>query len=225
MKNQRIIVIGNGMVGHHFIDALSSKPQREHLDIITFSEEPRLAYDRVQLSSFFSGNDAESLMLTNEQTYDDNGIQYYLNERVVNINKQVKMVETSTGRQLEYDKLVLATGSYPFVPPIKGNDQAHCHVYRTIEDLEAIKQSGDTSKIGTVIGGGLLGLEAANALKQMGLETHVVEFAPRLMAVQLDEGGGELLRQKITQLGVHVHTEKVTNKIVAGTQCRYQLLS
>jgi nitrite reductase (NADH) large subunit len=96
-------------------------------------------------------------------------------------------------------------------------------VYRTIEDLEAITESAKVSKVGVVVGGGLLGLEAANALKNLGLEAHVVEFAPRLMAVQLDEGGGQLLRRQIEALGVGVHTEKATTEIVAGEQCRYRM--
>lgn len=223
MSKQRIIVVGNGMVGHRLIDELCQRNDPQ-LEIVTFCEEPRLAYDRVQLSSFFAGKQAQDLMLTSEQAYQNQGVSYFLNEQVTTIDRANKRVETSNGRQLSYHKLVLATGSFPFVPPIKGNDQPHCHVYRTIEDLEAIQASGATSKVGVVIGGGLLGLEAANAIKQMGLETHVVEFAPRLMAVQLDEGGGELLRQKISQLGVQVHTQKATTEIKAGKTLRYQLL-
>src|SRR5690606_30701833 len=128
-----------------------------------------------------------------------------------------------SGRREAYDKLVLATGSYPFVPPIPGNNGEHCLVYRTIEDLERITASAQQSKVGVVVGGGLLGLEAAVALKAAGLETHVVEFAPRLMAVQLDEGGGKLLRRKIEAIGVKVHTQKATNEIVAGTEARYPI--
>ena len=123
-----------------------------------------------------------------------------------------------------YDKLVLATGSYPFVPPIPGNDQEHCLVYRTIDDLIAIENSARESKVGVVVGGGLLGLEAANALKEAGLETHVVEFAPQLMAVQLDETGGDVLRSKIESLGVTVHTQKATQVIEAGEQSRYRMV-
>jgi nitrite reductase (NADH) large subunit len=147
-----------------------------------------------------------------------------LNEKVVEVNPDNNTVTTTSGRTEAYDKLVLATGSYPFVPPIPGKDQPHCLVYRTIEDLEAITDSARESKIGVVVGGGLLGLEAANALKHLGLETHVVEFAPRLMAVQLDEGGGELLRRKIEALGVQVHTGKNTTEIVAGETCRYRMI-
>ncbi|GAB3095686.1 nitrite reductase large subunit [Aestuariicella hydrocarbonica] len=223
MSKQRVLVVGNGMVGHKFIDNLVQDPQSEHFDIITFSEEPRLAYDRVQLSSYFSGATAADLALTDEGYYNDNGVNFVLNDKVVELNTQANYVVTASGRKESYDKLVLATGSFPFVPPIPGNDQEHCLVYRTIEDLEAITTSASQSKVGVVVGGGLLGLEAANALKAAGLETHVVEFAPRLMAVQLDEGGGSLLRRKIEDLGVTVHTEKATSEIVPGETCRYRM--
>ena len=112
----------------------------------------------------------------------------------------------------------MATGSYPFVPPVPGRDRPQCFVYRTIEDLHAIRAAGDQSKIGVVIGGGLLGLEAAKALQDLGLQTHVVEFAPRLMAVQLDDAAGQVLRKKIEEIGVRVHTGKNTLEIVAGSE-------
>ena len=114
---------------------------------------------------------------------------------------------------------MLATGSYPFVPPVVGNNREGCLVYRTIEDLEAIRDSALKSKVGVVVGGGLLGLEAAKALKDLGLETHVVEFAPRLMAVQVDDGGGKVLRKKIAELGVGIHTERNTVEITDGEKC------
>lgn len=223
MSKKRIIVVGNGMVGHNFIATMAESDHASEFELITFSEEPRLAYDRVQLSKYFSGATAADLALTTESEYDDSGITYLKNEKVVEIDADNKTVTTSTGRIEGYDKLVLATGSYPFVPPIPGKDQDHCLVYRTIEDLEAISASAEVSKTGVVVGGGLLGLEAANALKEAGLDTHVVEFAPRLMAVQLDEGGGNLLRHKIESLGVSVHTEKNTKEIVAGQECRYRM--
>ncbi|WP_064602736.1 nitrite reductase large subunit NirB [Photobacterium sp. J15] len=223
MDRQRVVVVGNGMVGHRFIDELVQRNEEEQFEIVTFSEEPRLAYDRVQLSKYFSGASAQDLALTDEDYYQSYGINYVLNEKVAEIDVEARQVVTVNGRTEAYDKLVLATGSYPFVPPIPGNEQSHCHVYRTIEDLEAIEASGKQSQVGVVVGGGLLGLEAANALKNMGLETHVVEFAPRLMIVQLDEGGGELLSHKISQLGVEVHTEKATTEIIAGEKCRYRM--
>ena len=223
MNKTRIIVVGNGMVGHNFIDTVATSEIADQFEIITFSEEPRLAYDRVQLSKYFSGSTAEDLALTTEGYYQDKGINYVLNDKVVEINSEEKFVVTANGRKEVYDKLVLATGSYPFVPPIPGKDQEHCLVYRTIEDLEAISASAANSKVGVVVGGGLLGLEAANAVKQAGVKTHVVEFAPRLMAVQLDEAGGALLRTKIEELGVEVHTGKNTTEIVAGESCRYRM--
>ncbi len=223
MSKQRVVVVGNGMVGHKFIDNLVNDDKADQYEIVTFSEEPRLAYDRVQLSSYFNGATADDLAMTDEGYYNDNGVNFVLNDKVVELNTEENYVVTASGRKESYDKLVLATGSFPFVPPIPGNDQEHCLVYRTIEDLEAISASAAQSKVGVVVGGGLLGLEAANAVKAAGVETHVVEFAPRLMAVQLDEGGGKLLRRKIEDLGVTVHTEKATSEIVAGENCRYRM--
>ncbi|ORT51001.1 nitrite reductase [Vibrio sp. qd031] len=222
MSKQRIVVVGNGMVGHKFIDNLIAA-ERSDIDVITFSEEPRLAYDRVQLTSYFEGKTVEDLSLTDETYYEENGVKFVVNEKVTQVDTNSKKVITQSGREEAYDKLVLATGSYPFVPPIPGNDSEHCYVYRTIEDLDAIEAGSKVSKSGVVVGGGLLGLEAANAIKNLGLETHVVEFAPRLMAVQLDEGGGALLRRKIEALGVGVHTEKATTEIVAGETSRYRM--
>ena len=224
MNKKRIVIVGNGMVGHHFIEQVLALDSDHQLALITFSEEDRLAYDRVQLSHYFSGKTAADLALAHEVDYQQAGVSYHVNQRVTAIDREHKYVVTEQGKKIAYDHLILATGSYPFVPPIIGNDAEHCHVYRTINDLEAIAESGKKSRVGVVIGGGLLGLEAANALQNMALETHVVEFAPQLMAVQLDEGGGELLRQKIEALGVKVHTRKATEKIIAGDQCRYKLI-
>jgi nitrite reductase (NADH) large subunit len=185
-------------------------------------EEPRAAYDRVQLSSFFSGKTADDLSLVAPDFFVRNAITTHLSERVVAIDRVARRVHTDAGREIEYDSLVLATGSYPFVPPIPGRDRFACHVYRTIEDLEAIRTSaGAGSRVGVVVGGGLLGLEAAKALLDLGLETHVVEFAPRLMALQVDDGGGGVLRRKIETLGVRVHTGKNTREIRDGSTARH----
>ncbi|MDK9737420.1 nitrite reductase large subunit NirB [Vibrio sp. D404a] len=222
MSKQKIVVVGNGMVGHKFIDNIIQADSDQY-EVITFSEESRLAYDRVQLTAYFNGKTADDLALTSEAYYQENGVKYLVNAKVTELDTKNRAVVTDSGHRESYDKLILATGSFPFVPPIPGNDQEHCHVYRTIEDLDAIELSSKQSKSGVVIGGGLLGLEAANAVKNLGLETHVVEFAPRLMAVQLDEGGGALLRRKIEDLGVQVHTEKATSEIVAGETARYRM--
>ncbi|WP_269518699.1 nitrite reductase large subunit NirB [Alteromonas sp. BMJM2] len=220
-QQQRIVIIGNGMVGHHFVEQLINSKADYHITVL--SGEGRLAYDRVYLSSYFTGKTAADLALTDEKTYKQWGVNAVTGAWVTDIDRTHQVVTTKDGTVYPYDKLVLATGSYPFVPPIPGNEQEHCLVYRTIEDLESISASAAQSKIGVVVGGGLLGLEAANALKSAGLETHVVEFAPQLMAVQLDAMGGSLLKDKIEALGVQVHTQKATEIIEAGEQCRYRM--
>lgn len=209
----KLVVIGNGMVGHKLLEQLEGQPE---FDITVLCEEPRPAYDRVHLSEFFSGKTAEDLSLVAPGFFDKAGLNLRLNAKAVGIDTAAKTVTTATGESVPYDKLVLATGSYPFVPPVPGRDRDGCLVYRTIEDLEAMTAWGKKSKIGVVIGGGLLGLECAKALKDMGLQTHVVEFAPRLMTVQVDDMGGRLLRRKIEALGVTVHTQKNTLEIVEG---------
>lgn len=216
-----ILVVGNGMVGHHFVEQL--KAAQPEASITVLCGESQLAYDRVHLSSVFDGGSPEALMLASESSYQQLGINYQLNCWVSQIDRQHKRVVSKDGRQFGYDKLVLATGSYAFVPPIPGREQPHCLVYRTLDDLSQIAESAAQSKVGVVIGGGLLGLEAANALRKLGLQTHVVEFAPQLMAVQLDDAGGKMLAQKISQLGVTVHCGKSTEHIAKGQQCRYQL--
>lgn len=217
----KVVVIGNGMVGHHFVEQLVQLNSQSEITVL--SAEPRLAYDRVHLSEYFSGKSADDLALTTKEHYEKQNVDFRTNAKVTEIDKVGKTITTESGECFRYDKLVLATGSYPFVPPIPGNDQEHCLVYRTIEDLELIEASASNSKVGVVVGGGLLGLEAANALKQAGLKTHVVEFAPQLMAVQVDAGGGKLLRDKIQELGVEVHTNKATERIEKGANCRYKM--
>jgi nitrite reductase (NADH) large subunit len=212
---KNLIVIGNGMVGHKFLELMVRFGAAQNWNLITFCEEPRVAYDRVNLSGYFSGKTAADLSLVEPGFYQDNGIQTHLGDKVVAINREKQTVSSANGLEIPYDKVVLATGSYPFVPPIKGNDAPGTFVYRTIEDLEEISAYAKHSKVGVVVGGGLLGLECANALNNLGLKTHIVEFAPRLMTVQIDEMGGILLRDKIEALGVKVHTSKSTTEIVS----------
>ena len=220
---QNIVVIGNGMVGHKFLESLVAIDDTQSYNITVLCEEPRAAYDRVYLSSYFAGKTAEDLSLVSEGFFETNKIDIKLNCKAESIDRSAKIVKTQTGETISYDKLVLATGSFPFVPPVPGHDRANCPVYRTIEDLEEIKASAQGAKVGVVVGGGLLGLEAAKALHDLGLETHVVEFAPRLMAVQVDEAGGELLKTKIEELGVKVHTGKNTQNITDGDECFHKM--
>lgn len=222
-NKQDLIVIGNGMVGQKFLQTLADQGKHESFNITVLCEEPRPAYDRVYLSSYFSGKTADDLSLVDKGFFNDNQIEIKLNCKAESIDREHQLVRTSHGENLHYDKLILATGSYPFVPPVEGHDREHCLVYRTIEDLENIEASAKESKVGVVVGGGLLGLEAAKALKDLGLKTHVVEFAPRLMAVQVDDAGGALLKRKIEELGVQVHTSKNTQLISDGDTCRHKM--
>lgn len=217
-----IIVVGHGMVGHKFIESLADSGL-QHLHITVLCEEPRPAYDRVHLSEFFAGKSAADLSLVAPGFFARDELLLKLNAKVDAIDRVAKTVSVSTGEVLAYDKLVIATGSMPFVPPIAGKDRQDCFVYRTIEDLEAMRECGNRAKTGVVIGGGLLGLECAKALRDMQLETHVVEFSPRLMAVQVDEGGGRVLRKKMEELGVTAHTQKNTVAIVDGVDATHRL--
>ena len=222
MSNKTLIVIGNGMVGHHFLEQFVATPAAQDYNVIVFGEEKQLAYDRVHLSEYFSGSTHADLAMGTADWYTENNIDLHLHEQVTGIDREARTVTTPKGTY-PYDELVLATGSYPFVPPIDGKDNDNCFVYRTLDDLDAIRACADGARTGVVVGGGLLGLEAANALKSLGLDAHVVEFAPRLMPVQLDEDGGAVLRRKIEELGVQVHTEKATTGIVDGEDARLRM--
>ena len=218
-----LVVIGNGMVGQNFLETLVTSSAYADYQVVTFCEEPRVAYDRVHLSEFFSGKSADDLSLVESGFFDKNNITLHLGDRALRIDRDNKQVVSQKGEKIAYDKVVIASGSYPFVPPMPGHDREGCLVYRTIEDLEAITKAAKNAKTGAVVGGGLLGLEAAKALTDLGLDTHVVEFAPRLMAVQLDEGGAAMLRSKIEALGVTIHTSKNTQKIVDGEHARHKM--
>jgi nitrite reductase (NADH) large subunit len=218
----KIAVIGHGMVGHKFLEQLHELGLRcrSHGAL----RRARPAYDRVHLSEFFAGKTAEDLSLVEPGFFERSGFTLRLAARAVAIERRNNTVTTADGEVVAYDKLVLATGSSPFVPAVPGRDRPHCFVYRTIEDLEAMKACGARSQSGVVVGGGLLGLECAKALRDMGLETHVVEFAPRLMAVQVDEGGGRALRTSIEALGLHVHTGRNTVEITDGATARHRMV-
>ena len=219
----KIIVVGHGMVGHKFLEELHQL-KLAHAEVSVLCEEPRPAYDRVHLSEFFAGKRAEDLSLVAPGFFEQTGFSLRLKARASAIDRRNKTVTTADGEVLPYDKLVLATGSVPFVPPVRGNDRPDCFVYRTIEDLEGMTECGARSRSGVVVGGGLLGLECAKALRDLGLETHVVEFAPRLMAVQVDDDGGGVLRSKIEALGVQVHTRRNTVEITDGARARHRMV-
>ncbi|SQD97902.1 MULTISPECIES: nitrite reductase large subunit NirB [unclassified Parafrankia] len=212
-RRKHVVVVGNGMVGQRFVETLRQRDTGGRFSITVVGEEPRRAYDRVALSSYFDGVSAAELDLVAAGTYDSPHATLHLDESVAAIDRAASTVTTSRGRTLDYDVLVLATGSYPFVPPVPGRDLDGCFVYRTLDDLDAIRAAAAAAaehtrgrRAGLVVGGGLLGLEAARALRLLGMSPHVVELAPRLMPLQVDEPGGAVLRRLIERLGVTVHT-------------------
>jgi nitrite reductase (NADH) large subunit len=195
------------MVGHRLVQALRDRDDTGRWQIVVFAEENRPAYDRVALSSYVDSWDAGALALAPH----DERVDLRLGDPVATIDRVRKVVTTASGVEQHYDALVLATGSYPFVPPVPGRDLPGCHVYRTIEDLDDIRATvrrahGVGRRAGMVLGGGLLGLEAANALRGLGLSPHVVELGPRLMPLQVDEGGAGLLKRLVEKLDLTVHT-------------------
>ncbi|WP_429154986.1 nitrite reductase large subunit NirB [Aeromonas media] len=222
-EKQRLLVVGNGMVGHHFVEQLVAAGGLDRFEVTVFGAEPDSAYDRVHLSEVFGGKAAEALRMADPAWYEESGIALRLGAEVEVLDRAARTLTLANGEQFPYDRLVLATGSVPFVPPIPGHQREGCFVYRTLGDLAAIRDACAQARSGVVIGGGLLGLEAANALRLLGLKTQVVEFAPRLMPVQLDESGGAVLRDKIQALGVEVLVEKATECIEQGEQARHRL--
>ncbi len=201
------------MVGHKLCEKLVEKAYHIKYNLITFCEEPRPAYDRVQLTKFFEERSAEPLMLGSLDWYKKNKIELHVGDKAAKIDREKKLVLSEKGVSIPYHAIVLATGSSAFVPPIPGVDKKGVFVYRTIEDLEQIIEYSKSSKKAAVIGGGLLGLEAAKAALDLGLKTHVIEFAPRLMPRQIDDMGGRLLKNSIESLGVKVHTDTQTQEI------------
>jgi nitrite reductase (NADH) large subunit len=204
------------MVGYKFCEKLIAKTNGgQGFHITVFGEEPRPAYDRVHLSEYFAGKTVEDLTLAPLDWYFDNQIAIHLGDPVTQIDREHKTITSHRGVIVPYDYLVLATGSAPFVPHIQGVEKDGVFVYRTIEDLELMQAHAKKARKGAVIGGGLLGLEAAKALLDLGLtETHVIEFAPRLMPRQIDEAGSNTLKAKLEDLGLQIHLSKNTTEIV-----------
>ncbi len=217
-----IIIVGNGMVGYKFCEKFIAHEESKNFKLIVFGEEPRPAYDRVHLSEFFQNGDAKALEMAPRSWYESHQIDLVTNERVTDIHKNEKFITTINDVNYNYDYLVLATGSAPFVPPIKGVEKEGVFVYRTIEDLEGmlayadkIKQKNPKAKA-AILGGGLLGLEAGKAVMDMGLEPHVVEFAPKLMPRQLDLRSSKVLQVKLESLGINIHLNKITSQILGN---------
>ncbi|MGK5551983.1 nitrite reductase large subunit NirB [Actinomadura kijaniata] len=212
----KVVVVGHGPTGHRLVEALRARDETGSCRITVIGEETRPAYDRVALTSYLT-EDADLAYPAH-----DGEVELLTGDPAVEIDRAARVVRTGSGREVAYDALVLATGSAPFVPPVEGRDLPGVFVYRTIDDLESLRRhcagltSSRPSAGGVVVGGGLLGLEAARALQDLGVDTHVVEVAPWLMPRQLDEGGGAMLRRHIEALGMRVHAGTPMAGLEAG---------
>ncbi|MFD3506432.1 nitrite reductase large subunit NirB [Nocardia sp. NPDC058666] len=213
-----VVVVGHGMVGHRFVEALRSRDTAGVWQVVILSEEKLPAYDRVGLSYYVGNWNADDLALPGNLYDGDALVDLRLGQRGESIDLEAKTVTSTSGDVISYDALVMATGSYPFVPPVPGHDLPECFVYRTIDDLDGIRAAAEAAgpgAHGVVVGGGLLGLEAANALRLLGMTPHVIEYNGRLMPAQVDAGGGAILEKLVTDIGLNVHTGVGTAKIVS----------
>jgi nitrite reductase (NADH) large subunit len=219
-SHRRLLIVGNGMVGQRLCEILSELDHTHSFNVTVIGEEPRVAYDRVHLTQYLTDRDPDKLALTTRDWYRERGIELITGQRIVSVDLVNQRAVTSEQLAIDFDDLVLATGSSPFVPTVPGIDLPGTFVYRTIEDLDAIAAAAASARTAAVIGGGLLGLEAAKALLDLGLRTHVIEAAPRLMPRQLDEIASQFLLKRIEALGVEVHLGAHLSQIEGSNRVR-----
>lgn len=215
---KKIIIIGNGMTAVKFCQKIAETSLLDVYDLKVIGEEAYYGYDRVHLTDYYTGTPVNELLLAPKDWYTKHGIQVITHKLVVEIDKTTKCILLQDETVLPYDILVLATGSSAFVPPIKGIEKSGVFVYRTFEDLDAIKKYVKKAKKGVVIGGGLLGLEAAKAIMDDGIETTILERMPWLMGRQLDEKGAAILQAKLEKQGLKVICNAMTSSFVGDDQ-------
>ncbi|WP_062211922.1 nitrite reductase large subunit NirB [Demequina oxidasica] len=217
---KQIVVVGGGMVAHRFTEAMRARDTDGEFAVTVLAEEPRRPYDRVALTSYFTGRHPEDLELGDRDLWDHPLVTLHRDARVVEVDRELRTVTDKHGKTYPYDHLVMATGSYAWTPPTEGADLPGVFVYRTIDDVAALriyveeraKEEGRPVR-GAVIGGGLLGLEAAGALQELGASSTVIQFNDRLMNLQVDVGGGAALGRLVENLGVTVKVNTATQSI------------
>lgn len=212
LDGDRIVVVGAGMTAHRLVAGLRSRDPAGAWSLTVIGDEPHEPYDRVHLSEWFAARDAQALTL-DRGVWDDPRVTLVTGDAVASLDRTASVVTTRSGRQVHYDRAVLATGSWAWRPRAEGTDLPGLFTYRTLDDVAGLagwvrlrERALGRAVRGVVVGGGVLGLEAAAALQRLGADATVVEFADRLMSVQLDQGGGEMLRLMIEDLGVTVRT-------------------
>ncbi len=195
------------MTSLRFCEKLLEYDARHEYRLTILGDEILPAYDRVNLSSIFSGKNSPELIFSESRWYAYHKMELLLGSRVESIDRADKTISISDGKVISYDYLVIATGARPHIPDLAGTNLEGVHVYRTTDDVSAIQKDAERAAHAVILGGGLLGLEAAEACKEMGLDTTVLERAPHLMACQLDAAGGQLLRDKIEELDIKIQTD------------------
>lgn len=208
-----IIIIGNGMVSWRLCRALVDLGVPALRQVKVFGEEPIPAYDRVNLTKYFQYKNPDALLLAGADWYKENHIELITGRRIVELDRSAKVVVDDQGDVHNYGECVLATGSRAFVPEIDGIGSKNVFVYRNIEDINAIKAAAANARRGLVIGGGLLGIEAANVLKDLNVETCIVQASNGLMSRQLDEDGASYLLHEVAELGMRVRLKTQTQQI------------
>jgi nitrite reductase (NADH) large subunit len=222
---QRLVLVGNGMAGMRTIDEVLAR-DRDRFDIEVIGAEPHPNYNRILLSSVLAGDkDIADIILHPREWYADNGIRLSTGEPVVKVDAGARTVTTAAGRTVAYDKLVLATGSRPFVPPVSGLWLPGVCAFRTIADLDLMRDAARTGGHAVVVGGGLLGLEAAVGLMKRGMSVTVLHLVPTLMERQLDEAAGLLLQRDLERTGLTILTRAHTEAIVGDNRVRAVVLA
>ncbi|HWL11764.1 MAG TPA: nitrite reductase large subunit NirB [Ureibacillus sp.] len=217
MRKRKLVVIGNGMAGVRCVEEILNK-SAEAFDITIFGKEIHPNYNRILLSKVLQGSTTiESIMLNDWDWYQENGITFYKNEMVTDINTDEKWVRSSE-RLVNYDELIIATGSNPFILPIPGVEKVGVTAFRTIDDCEKIIDASKHYKKAMVIGGGLLGLEAARGLLDLGMEVTVVHLAETLMERQLDQTAAKMLQKELEKQGMHFLLSKSSAEITGETR-------
>jgi nitrite reductase (NADH) large subunit len=212
----RLIVVGNGMAGMRAVEELLSRaPDRYAITVI--GAEPRPNYNRIMLSSVLAGDSTfEETVINPLSWYQERGITLLTGTSATAIDPGAKRVTLADGRSLSYDELLLATGSKPLAPPIPGLGLPGVRAFRDIADTEALLEAARTNRRGVVIGGGLLGLEAAWALKRRGMAVTVVHLMPTLMERQLDLAASEMLRRELERRGIAILTNSQTEEFIGS---------
>ena len=224
MAKQKLVVIGNGMAGARAVEEVLARGGADLFDIVMFGDEVYGNYNRILLSNLLNGTQtADDILINPLDWYIENNIKLHAGQRVEALDRAAKVVQSAGGIREHYDKLLIATGSRAFIPPMNGAYASEGRLkpgvfgYRTIDDCEAIVDYAKKSKSVVTIGGGLLGLEAARAMTVLGCQSHVVHLAGHLLDMQLDVPAGAILKKAMEGMGIQVHLKKLTSE-VRGTE-------